>query len=214
MIKGVLFDMDGVLVDSEEYIAKAAVEMFHREGVDVKEEDFVPFVGSGEDRYLGGVAEKYSFTIDITEAKLKTYKIYGELVEGRLSPLSGVVDFIEKAKAKGLKLAVATSADRIKMDINLENIGISEDTFDATVNGLEVERKKPFPDIFKLAANKIGLKPEECLVVEDAVSGVEAAKSAGAKCLGLMTSFTGEELAKADWISNTLADAPDKCLDW
>ncbi len=214
MIKGVLFDMDGVLVDSEEYIAKAAVEMFRREGVEVKEEDFIPFVGSGEDRYLGGVAEKYNHTIDINEAKEKTYNIYGEMVEGNLSPLSGVVAFIDKAKSKGLKLAVATSADRIKMDINLKNIGISGDTFDATVNGLEVELKKPFPDIFKLAAKKIGLKPEECLVVEDAVSGVEAAKSAGAKCLGLITSFTGEELAQADWISNTLADAPDECLEW
>jgi len=214
MIKGVLFDMDGVLVDSEEYIAKAAVEMFRREGLEVKEEDFVPFVGSGEDRYLGGVAEKYNFDIDVNEAKVKTYKIYGELVEGKLSPLSGVLDFIEKAKLKGLKLAVATSADKIKMEINLGNIGISEDTFDATVNGLEVERKKPFPDIFELAAKKIGLKPQECLVVEDAVSGVEAAKSAGAMCLGLMTSFTSEELAQADWISNTLADAPEECLEW
>ncbi len=214
MIKGVLFDMDGVLVDSEEYIAKAAVEMFRREGLEVKEEDFIPFVGSGEDRYLGGVAQKYGLTIDINDAKVKTYKIYGELVEGKLSPLSGVLDFIEKAKSKGLKLAVATSADKIKMDINLGNIGISEDTFDATVNGLEVERKKPFPDIFELAAKKIGLKPEECLVVEDAVSGVEAAKSAGAMCLGLMTSFTREELSQADWISNTLADAPDECLEW
>jgi len=214
MIKGVLFDMDGVLVDSEEYIAKAAVEMFRREGLEVKEEDFVPFVGSGEDRYLGGVAEKYNFDIDVNEAKVKTYKIYGELVEGKLSPLSGVLDFIEKAKSKGLKLAVATSADKIKMEINLGNIGISEDTFDATVNGLEVERKKPFPDIFELAAKKIGLKPQECLVVEDAVSGVEAAKSAGAMCLGLMTSFTSEELAQADWISNTLADAPEECLEW
>ena len=214
MIKGVLFDMDGVLVDSEEYIAKAAVEMFSREGLEVKEEDFIPFVGSGEDRYLGGVAEKYGLTIDINNAKVKTYKIYGELVEGKLSPLSGVLDFIEKAKLKGLKLAVATSADKIKMEINLGNIGISEDTFDATVNGLEVERKKPFPDIFELAAKKIGLKPQECLVVEDAVSGVEAAKSAGAMCLGLMTSFTSEELAQADWISNTLADAPEECLEW
>jgi len=67
---------------------------------------------------------------------------------------------------------------------------------------------------FELAAKKIGLKPEECLVVEDAVSGVEAAKRAGAMCLGLMTSFTREELAQADWVSNTLADAPEECVEW
>ncbi len=214
MIKGVLFDMDGVLVDSEEYICLAAIEMFRREGLEVRADDFLPFVGKGENMYLGGVAEKYGFSIDIDLAKKSTYSIYGEMVQGKLSPLPGVLSFIEKAKSKGLKLAVATSADRVKMEINLQNIGIAETIFDATVNGLDVERKKPFPDIFELAAKKIGLKPEECLVVEDAVSGVEAAKSAGAKCLGLMTSFTREELAKADWISNTLADAPEECLEW
>jgi len=214
MLKGILFDMDGVLVDSEEYIAKAAVEMFRREGLDVKEEDFIPFVGKGEDRYLGGVAEKYNFPVDIKDIKEKTYRIYGELVEGRLEPLPGVLDFIKKARAKGLKLAVATSADRIKMEINLRNIGIPEETFDATVNGLEIENKKPHPDVFIKAAEKLGLKPEECLVVEDAVSGVEAAKRAGSKCLALMTSFTKNELAGADWFANTLADAPEECLEW
>ena len=206
--------MDGVLVDTEEFIAKAAVEMFRREGLDVKDEDFVPFVGKGEDRYLGGVAEKYGFPIDIKKAKGKTYAIYAEMVKGKLSPLPGVMDFIKKARAKALRIAVATSADRIKMEVNLQNAGIPEDIFDATVNGLEIERKKPYPDIFILAAEKIGVKPEECLVVEDAVSGVEAAKRAGAKCLALMTSFTKEELAGADWFANTLADAPDECLEW
>ncbi len=214
MIKGVLFDMDGVLVDSEEYIAKAAVEMFRREGLLVKEVDFIPFVGKGEDRYLGGVAEKYDFPINIVEAKKKTYRIYGELVDGRISPLPGVLDFIDKARAKGLKLAVATSADRIKMEINLRNIGIPKDVFDATVNGLEIPRKKPYPDVFVKAAEKVGLKPKECLVVEDAVSGVEAAKRAGSKCLALTTSFSREELDGADWFANTLADAPDECLEW
>ncbi len=214
MIKGVLFDMDGVLVDTEEYICMAAIEMFRREGLEVRADDFLPFVGKGENMYLGGVAEKYNFTLDIDLAKKSTYSIYEEMVHGKLSPLPGVLSFIEKAKARGLKLAVATSADRVKMEINLQNIGISENVFDATVNGLEVERKKPFPDIFELAAKRIGLKPDECLVVEDAVSGVEAAKKARAKCLGLTTSFTGEELAKADWISNTLADAPEECLQW
>ncbi|MBN1180758.1 MAG: HAD-IA family hydrolase [Bacteroidales bacterium] len=214
MIKGILFDMDGVLVDSEEYICKAAIMMFDRKGLKVKPEDFIPFVGQGENAYIGKVAEKYHFPIDIQEVKALTYAIYAEIVEGNLKPLPGVFTFIEKAKQKGLKLAVATSADRVKMEVNLKNIGLSEDTFSATVNGLEVERKKPFPDIFIVAAKKLGLKPEECLVVEDAVSGVEAAKSAGARCLALTTSFKKEELNKADWISNTLAEAPKSALNW
>ena len=80
MIKGVLFDMDGVLVDSEEFICRAAVLMFKEKGLEVQAEDFIPFVGMGEDRYLGGVAEKYNFVIEIEEIKSRTYEIYGNII--------------------------------------------------------------------------------------------------------------------------------------
>jgi len=214
MLRGILFDMDGVLVDSEDFICKAAILMFKEKGLEVKSEDFAPFIGTGEDSYIGNVAKKYNFPLDISEAKNITYSIYAEIVDGKLQPLPGVFEFIRKAQKKGLKLAIATSADKIKMKINLRNIGLSEGVFAATVNGLEVKQKKPFPDIFQMAAHKIGFKPNECLVVEDAVSGVEAAKRAGAKCLALTTSFTKEELCKANWISNTLTDAPDQAINW
>lgn len=214
MVQGVLFDMDGVLVDSEEYICLAAIEMFKRNGLQVSASDFIPFVGKGEDAYLGGVAEKYTLTVNLAEIKKQTYAIYEEMVEGKLLPLPGVDEFIKIAKNKGLKLALATSADFIKMTINLRNIGLSEKTFDATVNGLEVKNKKPFPDIFLLAAQKLRLDASNCLVVEDAVSGVEAAKKAGSKCLGLTTSFSKDELYKADWHASDLANAPLACLEW
>ncbi len=214
MIKGILFDMDGVLVDSEEFICRASMAMFRNRGLLVRPEDFVPFVGKGENAYLGGVAAQYGFQVNIDEIKAETYRIYSEMVEGKLRPLPGVNEFIALARQKGLKLAVATSADFEKMRVNLRNIGLTQDAFDATVNGSEVERKKPHPDIFQLAATKLGLKPEECLVVEDAVSGVEAAKDAGCRCLALLTSFPKEKLLNADWHSNTLADAPGECLEW
>jgi beta-phosphoglucomutase len=84
MIKGVLFDMDGVLLDSEEYIARAGVEMFREKGLVVSSDDFVPFTGMGEDRYLGGVAGKYGFPFDVVRDKARTYEIYKEIVRGRL----------------------------------------------------------------------------------------------------------------------------------
>jgi beta-phosphoglucomutase len=74
--------------------------------------------------------------------------------------------------------------------------------------------KKPFPDVFIKAANKLNLKPEECLVVEDAINGVIAAKAAGCKCLALKTSFDENELKDADWISNNLSDAPESAINW
>jgi HAD superfamily hydrolase (TIGR01509 family) len=209
-LKGILFDMDGVLVDSEKFICEAATRMFAEHCVYVEPEDFLPFVGSGEDRYLGGVAQKYNFPFDLEQDKTRTYEIYGELVKGKLKPLNGVISFIETCRKKGLKLAVATSADKVKMLINLKEIGIPAETFDATINGLEVVNKKPDPEIFVNAATKLGLKPEECLVVEDAVNGVKAAKAAGCKCLGLTTSFSVEELSEADWIAKDLSNVPSE----
>lgn len=206
MLKGILFDMDGVLVDSEKFICEAAIRMFAEHGVHVKPEDFIPFVGSGEGRYLGGVAEKYDFPFDLERDKTRTYDLYAQIVKGKLEPLKGVKEFISKCKEKGIKLAVATSADEVKMNINLREIGIPASTFDATVSGSEVQHKKPDPEIFVTAARKIGLKPEECLVVEDAVNGVKAAKSAGSKCLALTTSFPAEQLKEADWIAANLLD--------
>ena len=208
MIKGVLFDMDGVLVDSEEFICRAAVLMFKEKGLEVQAEDFIPFVGMGEDRYLGGVAEKYNFVIEIEEIKSRTYEIYGNIIKGELEPLEGVIDFIATCKQKGLKIAVATSADEVKMKANLAEIGIPVETFDAAVNGLMIKNKKPDPEIFITAAGLLGLRAEDCLVVEDAINGVEAGKRAGAKVLGVMTSFTAEQLKEADWLSNNLRDYP------
>ena len=137
-----------------------------------------------------------------------------QLINGNLKPLPGVRAFMEKCKRRGLKTAIATSADRTKMEANLREIGLKETDFDAVVNALDVTRQKPFPDIYIKAAEKVLLNPEECLVVEDAVNGVRAAKTAGAKCLGLTTSFTEKELSGADWFATTLAEADDKVLDW
>ncbi len=214
MIKGVLFDMDGVLVDSEAYICKAAIMMFKEKGLEVQPEDFLPFVGAGENRYIGGVAEKYHFPVDIDEVKARTYQIYGEIIKGKLEPLEGVTDFIAACKQKGLKIAVATSADEVKMKANLAEIGIPVETFDAAVNGLMIKHKKPDPEIFITAAHLLGLQPEECLVVEDAINGVEAGKRAGAKVLAIMSSFTREQLRDADWIVENLADYPPEVLLW
>ena len=214
MIKGVLFDMDGVLIDSEAFICKSAIKMFHEKGLAVKEHDFQPFVGMGENRYLGGVAEKYNLELNIDEAKARTYQIYEKITKGQLDPLPGALEFVALCHAKGLRLALATSADQIKMEVNLKAIGLSAESFHSTINGLEVERKKPYPDIYLKASENLGLNPEECLVVEDAVSGIKAAKAAGCRCLAVTTSFRREDLFEADWICDSLEVVPFEALNW
>jgi HAD superfamily hydrolase (TIGR01509 family) len=214
MIKGVLFDMDGVLVDSEMFICKAAILMFKELGLNVKPEDFHPFVGMGENRYIGGVAEKYGLKIEIEKVKARTYEIYSNIVKGNLGSLPGAISFVAKCRNKGLKLALATSADRIKMEVNLKEICLSADSFDTIITGVDVKRKKPFPDIYLKAAEGLGLQPEDCLVVEDAVSGIKSGKKAGCKCLGVTTSFDADALIKADWICDSLLNVPEEALNW
>ncbi len=208
-LQAIIFDMDGVLVDSEAFICKAACMMFAERGLTVQPEDFLPFVGTGENRYIGGVAEKYNFPVNIDEVKKRTYDIYLDIIKGALQPLPGVHDFVDRSKAAGLKVAVASSADHRKVIGNLTEINLPANTFDAVVVGEDVEHKKPAPDIFLLAAEKLGVPPTNCLVVEDAVTGVAAAKAAGAQCLALTTSFTKDELTGADAWAPDLAHAPN-----
>ncbi|NJO68164.1 MAG: HAD-IA family hydrolase [Bacteroidetes bacterium] len=213
-LKGILFDMDGVLVDSEHFIAEAAIRMFAEQCVYVEAEDFIPFIGTGEDRYLGGVAQKYDYAINLERDKLRTYEIYGEIVKHKLKPLPGIKAFIGKCKKAAFKLAVATSADKIKMDINLRELKLESGYFDTTVNGLEVINKKPDPEIFIKAAAKLGLSTMDCLVVEDAVNGVKAAKQAGCRCLAITSSFDKKSLSEADWIVDSFLAIPREVLAW
>jgi len=196
--RAVIFDMDGVLTDSEPFIAEAGRLMFKEiHGIEVRHEDFKPFVGFGENRFLGGVAEKYGVkAFDVERDKARTYAIYCEIVEGKLHELPGAGDFVRACRAKGFRTALATSTDRIKMIANLKAIGLYDGAFDAKVNGLDVERRKPHPDIFLKAAELIGVEPRACWVVEDAIAGVQAAKAAGMRCLALLTSFP-EAILKA-----------------
>ncbi len=213
MLKAILFDMDGVLVDSEKIIAQAAVELFALRGAQVDPADFTPFIGTGENRFLSGISKKYGIKMEPGDKEL-LYQIYNKLVPESLQPVPGVHQFVDFCKHKGLKMAIATSADRVKVDINLSAINLNETKFNAIITGQDVERKKPFPDIYLVAASELGVSPKECLVIEDAVNGVEAGLAAGCHCLGLTTTFDAAKLHRAHWLAPDLQAIPEEALSW
>jgi beta-phosphoglucomutase len=213
-LRGVIFDLDGVLADSEALLAEAAIRLFGEKGVSMTAEDFRPFIGMGEDRYLGGAAEAKGVALDVARDKARLYEIYEDVIGGRLRPLPGAIELVRTCRSRGLRIAVASGADRVKVHANLREIGLPPDIFGTVVDGNEVVRKKPAPDIFLEAARRLELAPDACLVIEDAVSGVAAARAAGMRCLAVTSSFSPSELAAADWMAPDLAHAPDAAFAW
>jgi beta-phosphoglucomutase len=180
--------------------------MFKEQGLAVQPEDFLPFVGAGEDRYIGGVAEKYRFPLDLPAAKRRTYQIYLDLVPSRLAAFPGAQDLVRACREAGLRTAVASSADEVKIMANLEQIGLPAPSWDAVVTGEEVKARKPAPDIFLSAAAKLGLAPEQCVVLEDAINGVQAAKAARMRCVAVAQTFAAERLQAADLVRPRIAE--------
>ncbi len=209
-ILAVLFDMDGVLCDSEPMLAIAACRLFaERYGVNVEPHDFAPFVGTGEKRYLGGVAEQYGIARRFADDKDRLYAMYLEMIPGKLQPTPGAREFVFACRKRGLKTAVATSADRVKLDGALAAIDLPPNYFDAIVTGTDITHAKPDPEIFLTASAKLGLAPAQCLVVEDSPHGIIAARKAGCPCLALATTFAAKKMAhdKPDWIAANLNEA-------
>jgi len=204
-IRAVIFDMDGVLVDSEPLINAAAIEMFKEKGLVVQPTDFMPFVGAGENRYIGGVAEKYHFPLNLPEAKKRTYEIYLDLVPSRLEAFPGALDLVLNCRKAGLHVAVASSADKIKVLANLQKINLPPEFWDAAVVADDVRHQKPAPDIFLAAAKKLNANPSTCVVVEDAVNGIQAAKAAGMRCIAIASTFPAERLQEADIVRDKIS---------
>lgn len=196
MNEAIIFDMDGVIVDSEPVILAAAIAGLAEYGVNAIPEDFKPFVGAGEDRFIGGVAEKYGVPY-LLEMKKRVYDLYVISVKDNIKLYSGISDMLKELKQRGLKIALASSADYIKIYANLDAADIPLNSFDAIVSGEDVVHKKPAPDIFLKAAEALGVKPSNCTVIEDAVNGIMAAKAAGMKCIGITSSFVAEILFEA-----------------
>jgi beta-phosphoglucomutase family hydrolase len=195
MFKGVIFDMDGVLIDSHPVHKKVWSQFLASLNRPVSDAE-LDFVLDGRKReeilrhFLG----------ELSPDRLREYgqrknEIYAESSR-ELRTIDGVEEFLGALEAAGLPMAVATSASFARARDTLALLGILP-RFSALVTGNDVANGKPDPEVFVRAAESLGLAPRKLLVVEDAVSGVKAAKSAGMKCLGIAAGRRGGELRAA-----------------
>lgn len=208
--QAILFDMDGVLIESEYLMRASAIRALADYGVQAKHEDFLEFTGMGEDRFVGGVAEKYGLTY-VPAMKELAYDYFGQDVKEQAHVPEGVREMLLDLHSRGLILAVCSAADLRKVKYNIRAIGVDESLFTALVTGSDVTRKKPFPDIYLEGARRVGIDPAHCLVVEDAISGVRAAHAAGMDAVAVPTTFTPEQLrrdAQPEYMLDRIRDLP------
>lgn len=199
--------MDGVLILSEQLTAKAGVLAMREFGISCREEDFLPFVGTGEEGYMGGVAALYGKTY-VPEMADALYTAYGKLVSEVYKPRN-LDEVLLKLKERGYLLAVCSSANARKVGYNLRAIGYGEDFFGAVITGSDVTKNKPDPEVFLLGASRLGVSQEACIVIEDAVSGVKAAHAGGMPAVAVCSTLdrmTLLEQAQPDYIVDTLED--------
>jgi len=204
-LEAVLWDLDGVIADTGIYHYQAWQDVFGKRGVTFTEEQFMRHFGQRHDTIirtaLGSNISAEEFNA-ITSEKQENYR---RRVVNNIRPLPGAVELIRSLNQHGIKTAIASSAPPENIEIIIRGLGI-EDCFQAIARGTDVAEGKPNPEVFLLAAEKLGVEPGSCVVIEDAIAGVAAARKAGMKCVAVTNSHPRNSLKQADLIVDTLED--------
>lgn len=211
-VRAALWDMDGVLVDTSAFHFEAFRELLASMGRKLAEEDFRRVFGLRNDAILRELLGELppSRVDDLARQKEETFRAKAA---GNVRPLPGALALIEKLQKGGKRLAIVSSAPRANVDMVLESLNATE-AFDVVISEGDAPRGKPDPQGYLLAAERLGVSPAECVVLEDAPGGVQAAKQAGMRCIGVARGRRHEELKAADLVVSTLEDeSVDAFLD-
>lgn len=205
----VIFDLDGVLVDSEPFLARCLHQAFlERYRVDIPTATFLGLAGTGV-RCITEPARQHGVDLDLEAFRKYLFtEIYARDAGDGLRPFPGVVELLRDCRAAGIKMAVASNASPQKVDINLAAIGLPFGVWDAVLTLSDIERPKPDPEIYFAAAKRLGVATEDCTVVEDSPSGIAAARGAGMFTIAVGSSFPADLLwaAGADVLKERFAD--------
>jgi beta-phosphoglucomutase len=194
-----LFDMDGVIIDSNP-IHKVALKQFcKKHGFDLSEQEL-------REKIYGRTNKDWIPAVfgPVSQDQIKAYaaekeSLFRQLYESTIKPLPGLLDFLKLLDNNGFDRAIATSAPRENVDFTLEKTNTGR-FFTTILDESFVSKGKPDPEIYLKTAAALGYEPARCIVLEDSLSGVKAGKAAGCKVVALSTTHTTEELAEADFV--------------
>ena len=196
-VKGLLFDMDGTLVDNLAYHFKAFDAYAQREGFTLLEPVSLKINGMhSNDIFPLLLGDKVVAEYGLDRLNREKEEVYREMYRPNIEPIVGIMEFLKAAKAAGVKCAIGSSGCRENVQMIIDGLGL-DGLIDASISGSDVTHGKPHPEIFTKAHEALGLKAEECVVVEDAVNGILAGVAAGCKCIAVTTTATAEVLTEA-----------------
>jgi len=207
---GLIFDVEGVIADTEPPTAEASIKVFEDFlGIKgVKSEDFEAGLGCGPEAYVKAAAEVHDLQLtdeQLAQAvKMREQNFTRLLLQSPLPAFPGVLELMHKALEQPIfRLSIATSSSREMSEVVLKGAKIPYDKM-AYVTGSNVKNKKPHPEIFLLAAQRMAIAPANCVVIEDTPDGVRAARAADAKCIAVTNTTTAEKLSQADLVCHSL----------
>ena len=196
-LKGLLFDMDGTLVDNLAYHFMAFEAYAKREGFTLLEPVSLKINGMhSNDIFPLLLGNEVVAQYGLDRLNREKEEVYRDMYRPKIAPIAGVIELLKEAKKAGVKCAIGSSGCRENVEMIIEGLGIAE-LIDGSISGSDVTHGKPHPEIFTKAHELLGLKAEECIVVEDAVNGILAGIAAGCKCLAVTTTATAEVLTEA-----------------
>ena len=208
---GVLWDMDGVLVDTGQLHYQTWADALGREGIPYTFEIFHATFGMENRGVLTTVLGREPDEDFLRRVSGEKEARFRELIRGQASPMAGVVEWLARLQAAGARQAVASSAPPENVDQVVQSLGLRQ-YFAAEVSAFGMPGK-PDPAVFLKAAQAIGVAPARCVVVEDAVVGVRAARAAGMHCIAVTTTHPREALAAADRVVDSLLELPDDAFE-
>jgi beta-phosphoglucomutase family hydrolase len=211
-IAAVIWDMDGVLADTAPYHLLAWQETFAKRGIKFTEEDFRRSFGIKNDAIIKNVLGEPTTEAEIETIALEKEATFRRIIGKNIKPLPGALKLLEALDGHGVKMAIASSTPIENIRLIVGSLGIGK-YFPAVITGHDVTEGKPSPQVFLLAAQRLGVEAKNCVVFEDAVAGVTAAKSAGMRCVAITSSHTREKLTQADLVIDSLTEVSVKELE-
>jgi HAD superfamily hydrolase (TIGR01509 family) len=202
--RAVIFDLDGVLVDSEPLHVEAWKVLFARHGIAVTDEEYAHGIGMLDADWIRYLFERRGRAADPEWWQDAKRGIYRDILARSVRPFPGVVGLVRRLRPE-FRLAVASNSWRENIETVAEALGL-RDCFDVLTGKEDVARAKPHPDAYLTTAARLGVPPAACTVIEDSDLGVRAAKAAGMACIGVTNTLPAERLASADLIVASLAD--------